>query len=81
MTPHELNLHIQVYAEHNRREIEEGLTLAYMTAYWHRVKRMPDLKKLIQDTRPRVSKTPEQLLAQVKAINAAMGGVINEGGI
>ncbi|QMV44469.1 hypothetical protein FPL14_27345 [Cohnella cholangitidis] len=80
MTPHELNLHIHAYAERSRQQSEEGLTLAYLTAYWQRVKRMPDLRKLIQDYRPKKQNADKELLAQIKAINAAMGGAVRESG-
>ena len=76
MTPHELNLHIQAYAERMKAESEERLILAYLTAYWQRVKRMPSLKSILQKTEQKKTQTPEQMLAQIKAINAAMGGHI-----
>lgn len=74
MTPRELNLHIQEYNYRTQQVSEEGLTLAYLTAYWHRVKKMPNLKELLGKIKPPKPLTDEQILAQVKALNAAMGG-------
>jgi hypothetical protein len=79
MTPYELNVRIQAYANRKKVEGEEALTSAYLTAYWQRVKRMPDLKKLLDDTKQPQNKkskeqTPEQMFAAVKAAHAAFGG-------
>jgi len=76
MTPHELNLHIQVYNETTREKGEEELIIAYLTAYWNRVKRMPNLRNILSTIRPREEMSDEQLLAQIKAMNAAMGGEV-----
>lgn len=74
MTPHELNLHIHAYNERAKAEDREGISLAYLTAYWGRVKKMPDLKKLLQDDKHKKAQTPEQMLQVVKNLNAAFGG-------
>lgn len=74
MTPRELNLHIQEYNLRTQRESEDGLALAYLTAYWHRVKRMPGLKEILNSIKPQKPLTDEELLAQIKALNAALGG-------
>lgn len=77
ITPHELNLHIQAYNEQLQHERQQGLTLAYLTAYWGRVKKMPSLKSLLDDmdsSRSSTAKTDEQLLRMVRQLNAAMGG-------
>lgn len=76
MTPHELNLHIQEYNRRLQQDSEEGLILAYLTAYWQRVKRMPDLKGILNKIKKQEPMSDEQLLAQIKAINAQMGGKI-----
>jgi hypothetical protein len=76
MTPHELNLRIQVYNEENLEKGEEELVIAYLTAYWNRVRRMPNLKNILSSIRPREEMSDEQLLAQIKAMNAAMGGKV-----
>lgn len=74
MTPQELNLHIQEYNLRAQQESEEKLILAYLTAYWNRVKRMPNLKELLNKNKQQKPLTDEQILARIKALNAAMGG-------
>lgn len=77
MTPHELNLHVSAYGERLRRSGRDDMTAAYLTAYWQRVKRMPDLKKLLEQDDPRKVKkeqSDEQMLAMVKNLHAAFGG-------
>jgi hypothetical protein len=73
ITPHELNLHIQAYNERLRHESKEQLTQAYLTAYWGRVKRMPDLKKILGGEEPK-TQTAEQMLREVRKLNALFGG-------
>lgn len=76
MTPHELNLRIQVYNEEKLEKGEEELVIAYLTAYWNRVKQMPNLRNILSTIRPLEEMSDEQLLAQIKAMNAAMGGEV-----
>lgn len=69
MTPYELNLHIMDYAERTKQESQERLALAYLTAYWQRVKRMPDLKKLIEEPKkPKKPQTDEDMLAEANKL-------------
>lgn len=79
MTPHELNLHIEAYSERLRQEQNDGITLAYLGAYWNRVKRMPGLNNILGKTEKKIEQTPEQMLAAVKAMHAAMGGETKTG--
>ncbi|MEK5415064.1 hypothetical protein [Paenibacillus sp. FSL L8-0708] len=75
MTPHELNLFIQAYNVRMNAESDERMTLAYLNAFWHRAKKMPDLKKLLQKEKKKIKpQTPEQMLEEVKKLNAAFGG-------
>lgn len=74
MTPYELGLYIQDFNEQVKRDQEEKITLAYLGAYWQRVKKMPDLKKLLGQEKRSTEQTPNQMLAEVKKLNAKMGG-------
>lgn len=86
MTPHELNLHVQAFNERMKAEDREGITLAYLTAYWGRVKKLPELKKILKEDKPKREPTPErertsrreqapeQMLEKVKILNAVFGG-------
>lgn len=73
MTPYELNLHIEAYNECMKFEQEERITAAYLTALWGRVRKMPKLKDVLKRQQTK-SQTPEQMLAKIRAMNAAMGG-------
>lgn len=76
MTPRELNIYIQEYNARKQQEAEEAIITAYLTAYYARVKRMPSLNDILNKLRPSKPKSDEDLLAQIKAINAALGGEI-----
>lgn len=73
ITPYELNLYIQSYNERMSLEHKERLSAAYLTAYWGRVKKMPDLKKILGEDKPK-DQSAEQMLAVVRQLNAAFGG-------
>lgn len=79
LTPHELNLHIQAYNERLTRESKERITAAYLVAGWSRVKKLPDLKKILGEDR-RSEQTEKQMLNTVKMLNAAFGGVVKKDG-
>lgn len=74
MTPYQLNLHIHEYNKRKAAEEEEKLTIAYLGAYWNRVKRMPSLKEILGKNPENKQMTPEEMLAEVKKLNASMGG-------
>lgn len=78
MTPHELNLHILDHNETQKREHENLIVQAYMTAYWGRfAKRMPNIKKLLGQDKAKNAQTDEEMLEMVKKLNAAFGGTTN----
>ncbi|MBO9597846.1 MAG: hypothetical protein J7559_08535, partial [Cohnella sp.] len=67
MTPRELILHVEEYNERLIRDRNDRVSQAYMTAYLHRVKKMPKLEKLLERNRPKKSQsnapqTPEEQL-------------------
>jgi len=81
MTPYELNLHITSHNERATAEYNEKITLAYMTAYWGRVKRMPDLKKLLgeQPEKKKRKQSPEEMFAIVKQMHTTFSGKEGQG--
>lgn len=82
MTPYELSLVVEGYTLRQKRDAKENLTIAWMTAYYHRVKKMPDLQKALEelDKPPKPKKqTPADMLAKIKALNAKFGGTVIEG--
>jgi hypothetical protein len=76
MTPYQLNLYIEDYNARKKVDTEEKLALAWLSAYWQRAKRMPSFSKVLKDLHeePKHEMTPEEILAQVKSLNAALGG-------
>ncbi|MFD1953739.1 hypothetical protein ACFSL6_17675 [Paenibacillus thailandensis] len=76
MTPHELNMQIEEWSSRLQAEHRERITIAYLTAYWHRIRKMPTLKKVLEDIQLKKKRpqTPEEMLAMVRVLNAALGG-------
>jgi hypothetical protein len=71
MTPYQLTLVINDFAERQKQESEERLTLAYMTAYWQRIKRLPSLNSIIKKE---AEQKPETMLEEIMKLNTMFGG-------
>lgn len=59
--------------------MQNNLTMAYLGAYFQRVKKMPTLKSLLEDSEKKTTKrgkTSEQMFEEVKRLNAALGGTV-----
>lgn len=82
MTPYELMLHIEAYSEVKEAELKDRLTLVWLGEYYHRTKRLPnlrdELKKLSGESR--TAMTDDEMLATVKRLNAQFGGTVIKGG-
>jgi hypothetical protein len=76
LTPHELSILVDAFKEKTKREQEFQVVTAYLTAYWHRVKKMPSMKEILKESEVKKKKTPEQMLDVVKQLNAAFGGTV-----
>lgn len=77
MTPYELNLNLDIYYESKRISDDDAVTLAYLGAYWQRVKRMPDLKGLLSRRESKEEQmTDAQMLEYIKKLNASIGGSV-----
>jgi hypothetical protein len=76
MTPAELSIYINAHTERAKNEQQRLTIQAYMTAYFHRVKKMPNLKKLLETDKPKRKLTPAEMLEQVKKLNQAFGGKV-----
>lgn len=77
MTPHELVMYVEEYNERKQKEREEEITIAYYNAMWQRAKKMPTLKKVLNEIKPKKPQkpmTPEEMLAVVKQKHAAIEG-------
>jgi hypothetical protein len=82
LTPFEFNLRVKAYAEKLQQEAEDLISHAYTVAYFHRVKRLPNLEEFLDKARDNIKKeqTPEDMLKKVIALNAQFGGKVVRGG-
>lgn len=77
MTPYELALHIEAFYERKQAEHQTSITLVWLGEYYHRVKKLPPLKKAIDEVMGNKKKdmSDEEMLAKVKSLNALFGGI------
>lgn len=76
VTPGELSIYVDVYNQKLKNEQEEKMVIAYLGAYWHRVKKMPSLKELLNKEEKKKKQTVSDMLAEIKRLNTAMGGTV-----
>lgn len=79
-------MYIEEYNRQKEIESDEAFALAYYNAAWQRSKRMPSLKKLLEDRKqareshsPKQPQTDEQMLAMAMRLNARNGGLTKGG--
>lgn len=83
LTPFEFSLMVKEYIDKAQQLKKDQITMAYLVAYWGRVKDLPQLSEVLNDlSKNDKSKNPEQsaeqMLVAIKAMNAAMGGEVVE---
>lgn len=84
MTPAELNIYAEVYAEKQKNDFKEKMSLEYYNALWtiqwlgKKSQHPKPLQEILDsiDKPKKKAMTDEQMLAQVKALNAMFGGEI-----
>lgn len=77
MTPYELMLHVEAFLERQQAQIEEKVSLVWLGEHYHRIKKLPSLKKIIKDMQPtKGPMTSDEMLEMVKQLNAQFGGEI-----
>lgn len=81
LTPYELGLIIKSKNELKEEETKERITIAYITALWtaqwFSKKRPKPLEEILQlQTKPKKEMTDEEMLLQVKNLNAIFGGEV-----
>ena len=78
MTPDELNLSAKNYAEKKKTEQQNMIIQAYLISRWVWTKNIP-IEKILEDmgTKKEMTEmTDEQMLVQVKMLNAMFGGEV-----
>lgn len=84
MTPAELNIYAEVYAEKQKNDFKEKMSLEYYNALWtiqwlgKKSQHPKPLQEILNsiDNPKKKAMTDEQMLAQVKALNAMFGGEV-----
>jgi hypothetical protein len=78
MTPYELSIAAEAFHELRIAELEENITIAWLSEYYHRQKYLPDLKKEINKLTNKQPEemTDDEMLLAVQRLNAQMGGTI-----
>ena len=78
MTPDELNLSADFYAEKKKQEEHNMIMQAYLISRWVWAKDVP-IEKILNElgtNKEKKEMTDEQMLAQVKVLNALFGGEV-----
>jgi hypothetical protein len=82
MTPYEFALYLEAHYEREEAELKERLTLVWLGEYYHRTKRLPNLKDELRKVSGEAQKimTDDEMLETVKRLNAQFGGTFIKGG-
>lgn len=78
MTPYELALYVEAWSEQKEAENITQLTLVWLGEYYHRIKKLPPLKKAVEEALGKKKNkvmTDEEMLAKAKSLNALFGGI------
>lgn len=82
LTPAEFDALCDAHIKRRKIERNDQTRQAYMTAYFNRVDKMPELSKFLEDTErhaaPAREMTTEEMLGACRAICAAFGGKVVE---
>ena len=76
LTPYELALYIEARLEKEEAEMKDKLTLVWLGEYYHRTKKLPNLKEELRKISGEVKQTmtDDQMLETVKRLNSQFGG-------
>jgi hypothetical protein len=81
MTPKELRLYAEAIGEKKKFENEQKLSYLWWAEWLHRNEEPPTLDEFLgRDKDERKEMSPEEMLANVMNLNAAMGGSFENGG-
>ena len=74
MTPYELTICMESYADKEKERSKELIIQAYYTEAFARMKKLPKLKDLLKDKK---KQTDDEMLKVVKKLNSMLGGEVN----
>ena len=74
MTPYELTICMESYADKEKERSKELIIQAYYTEAFARMKKLPKLKDLLKDKK---KQTDDEMLQVVKKLNSLLGGEVN----
>ena len=78
MTPDELNLSAEIYAEKKKQDEQNLIIQAYLISRWVWTEKIP-IEKILEEMGTKKEKnkmTDEQMLARVKTLNTIFGGEV-----
>lgn len=74
-TPAEIGMKIDIFNRRQQQRHDEMVTVAYLSAYYNRIKKMPKLQELLSGKeKPKAEETASALLSKLKELNAQLGG-------
>ncbi len=76
MTPSELSSMVRGYNRKTELEQENQLVVAYLGAYWNRVKSMPKLSDVVGKKSQKPKQDANAMLDEIKRINLSLGGTV-----
>ena len=74
MTPYELTICMESYADKEKERSKELIIQAYYTEAFARMKKLPKLKDLLKDKK---KQTDDEMLQVVKKLNSMLGDEVN----
>lgn len=80
MTPYELRIYAEVFAEKQQFETEEKITLVWMAENFRRTEELPPLEKILGKEEEKKEMSADDMLLKVMQLNSAFGGTVQKVG-
>lgn len=74
MTPYELSVCAELFADKLKGDQENDLFLAYINAYWQRVETLKSFDEMMGKEKQQQKMNDDQMLAKVMELNNMFGG-------
>lgn len=76
LTPGELSIQVNAFNKRQKDEHDQKVIMAYLGAYWQRVKKMPRIKEVLKGPEEKKKQTAKDMLEEIKRLNEALGGTV-----